>query len=54
MRTLNSDGTRGELVCVLRGVHAGIKQAAKWLCEKVNEGSPKFMSKTLPVLVAVE
>lgn len=39
MRTLNSDGMRGELVRALRGADADIKQAAKWLCEKVNEGS---------------
>ena len=54
MRALNNDGTRGELVRALRGADAGIKQAAKWLCAKVNERSPKFMSKTLPVLVAAE
>lgn len=54
MRALNNDGTRGELVRALRNADAAIKQAAKWLCEKVNERSPKFMSKTLPVLVAAE
>jgi hypothetical protein len=54
MRALNNNGTRGELVRVLRSADTATKQAAKWLCEKVNERNPKFMSKTLPVLVATE
>jgi hypothetical protein len=52
MRVLNNDSTRAELVRAVRDAAPAIKDAAKWLCDKVNERSPKFMSKTLPVLVA--
>lgn len=54
IRTLNNDGARGELVRALRHADPSVKQAAKWLCEKVNERSPRFVSKTFPVLVATE
>jgi hypothetical protein len=54
IRVLNNDGTRADLVRALRDAAPAIKQAAKWLCNKVNERSPTFMSKTLPVLAAAE
>jgi len=54
VRVLNSDGTRADLVRALRDATPAIKQAARWLCGKVNERSPSFMSKTLPVLAAAE
>lgn len=54
IRVLNSDGTRADLVRALRDAAPAAKLAAKWLCNKVNERNPKFMSKTLPVLAAAE
>lgn len=54
IRALNNDGTRADLVRALRDAKPAVKQAVKWLCDKVNERSPDFMSKTLPVLAAME
>lgn len=52
MRVLNSDASRAALVNKLRVASSSTKEAAKWLCEKINERSPAFLSKTLPVLLA--
>ncbi len=52
MRVLNSEPERDALVRALRESSPATKQAAKWLCEKVNERSAAFTSKTMPVLLA--
>jgi hypothetical protein len=52
MRVLNNDAARDELVRALRDASSHTKQAMASLCEKINERSPTFMSKTLPALIA--
>jgi len=52
MRVLNSESARDELVKALRSAPPQTKQAMSWVCEKINERNPSFMSKTLPVVIA--
>jgi hypothetical protein len=52
MRVLNSESARDVLVRALRESAPATKQAAKWLCERVNERGAQFTSKTMPVLLA--
>jgi Immunity protein 30 len=52
MRAMNSDSTNAELVRALRDAVPAVKQSVIWLCTKINERGPKFVSKTLPALVA--
>lgn len=54
MRCLNSPGTIAVLVRQLRDADDEVKQTVRWLCEKINEQSPTFLAKTLPVLLAVK
>lgn len=54
MRCMNSPGTIAVLVQLLRDADAEIKETVRWLCEKINEQSPTFLAKTLPVLLAVK
>lgn len=54
MRILNNEGAKRELIRALRLASPAERQAAKWLCNKVNERDPRFISKTLPVLIATE
>ena len=51
-RVLNSEPARDTLVRALRESSPEVKQAAKWLCERINERSSTFTSKTMPVLLA--
>jgi hypothetical protein len=52
MRLLNSDAARAELVRQLQGSSVAAKDAAKRLCEKINESDVRFMAKTTAVLIA--
>lgn len=53
MRGLNNDLTREELVRQARQADTSVKEALKWLAEKINERGPTFLSKTTPLLLAV-
>ena len=52
MRVMNSDATRHELVRQLRDAPAPIKESVRSMCERINEVSPEFLSKTIPVTLA--
>jgi len=52
MRILNNQNTRDILVRQLRAADIETKLAIAWLCEKINEQSASFLSKTLPVILA--
>lgn len=54
MRALNNTTTMAVLVRQLRGAEPKVKACLTWLCEKINERSPEFLNKTLPVLLAVK
>lgn len=54
MRTLNTESTKDTLIRKLRDAGPSSKNSAKWLCEKINERSPTFLSKTVPVLLAAK
>jgi hypothetical protein len=54
MRVMNNDSAKEVLVSRLRAASPEIKEAVTWLCEKINERSPKFLSKTLVVLLAAK
>lgn len=52
MRVMNSDVTRHELARQLRDASASIKEAVREMCDRINEVSPQFLSKTVPVTLA--
>lgn len=52
MRVMNSDASRHELVRQLRDAAAPIKESVRSMCERINEVSPEFLSKTIPVTLA--
>lgn len=52
VRVLNSDGARTEMVIQLRGAPAPVKEAVREMCGRINEVSPQFLSKTVPVSMA--
>lgn len=52
MRLMNSDFTRHELVRQLREASMPIKESVRVMCERINEVSPEFLSKTVPVTLA--
>jgi len=54
MRILNSESTRDTLVRKLRYAGTSARDSARWLCEKINERSPNFLSITIPVLLAAK
>jgi hypothetical protein len=54
MRVLNNVSARSALVRELMRSSAETKQAATWLCQKINERSALFVEKTLPVLLAAK
>jgi hypothetical protein len=52
MRVLNSSQAQRELVRQLRDAPAPIKELLRSMCERINEVSPEFLSKTVPVTLA--
>lgn len=52
MRVMNSDPTRHELVRQLREASSPIKESVRYMCERINEVSPEFLSRTVPVTLA--
>jgi hypothetical protein len=54
MRMLNNALAKGALVRELMNASVEAKQAATWLCQKINERSVSFVEKTLPVLLAAK
>ena len=52
MRVMNSDASRHELVRQLRDARAPIKESVRSMCDQINEVSPEFLSKTVPVTLA--
>lgn len=54
MRALNNGATMAVLVRQVRVSDSKVKEAVTWLCEKINERSPSFLNKTLPVLLAAK
>ncbi|MHA6825328.1 Imm30 family immunity protein [Ralstonia pseudosolanacearum] len=54
MRAINNQTTRDALVKAVRVAGPEVKQAVMWLCEKINQRSVEFVSKTLPVILAAK
>lgn len=52
MRVMNNDSTRHELVRQLREASVPIKESVRVMCERINEVSPEFLSRTVPVTLA--
>jgi hypothetical protein len=52
MRVLNSGAARLEMVGQLRVAPAPIKEAVREMCERINQVSPQFLSKTVAVTLA--
>lgn len=52
MRVLNSAAAQLELVRQLRDAPNPMKQSVREMCERINEVSPQFLSKTVPVTLA--
>lgn len=52
MRGLNNENIKKIIVQELERADREIKDSAAWLCEKINERNPKFLQKTMPVLLA--
>jgi len=52
MRVLNSGSTQSEMVRQLRGAPDSVKGAVSEMCRRINEVSPQFLSKTIPVTLA--
>lgn len=54
MRAINNQSARDTLVGHLRQATSESKQTVAWLCEEINKRGTKFISKTLPVLLATK
>lgn len=54
MRVLNSDASRHELVRQLRDAPLPMKETVRSMCERINEVSPEFLSRTVPVIMAAK
>ncbi|WP_175426065.1 Imm30 family immunity protein [Ralstonia pseudosolanacearum] len=54
MRAINNQSTRDALVNAVRVACPEVKKAVMWLCEKINQRSVEFVSKTLPVVLAAK
>lgn len=52
MRVINGDASRHELVRQLRSAPAPVKESVRVMCARINEVSPEFLSKTVPVTLA--
>ena len=52
MRVMNSDASRHELVRQLRNAPAPTKESVRIMCERINEVSPEFLNRTVPVTIA--
>lgn len=52
MRVMNSDASRLELVRQLRDAPMPVKKSVRVMCERINEVSPEFLSKTVPIAIA--
>ncbi|MDR6609081.1 Imm30 family immunity protein [Pseudomonas synxantha] len=52
MRLMNGDASRQELVRQLRTAPAPVKESVRVMCVRINEVSPEFLSKTVPVTLA--
>jgi Immunity protein 30 len=52
MRVMNGDSTRHELVRQLRDAPVATKESVRIMCERINEVSPEFLSKTVPISLA--
>jgi hypothetical protein len=52
MRVMNSDASRHELVRQIRDAPAPIKRSVRGMCERINEVSPEFLSKTVSITLA--
>jgi hypothetical protein len=52
MRVLNASATQAEMVRQLRDAPASVKGAVRDVCGRINEVSPQFLSKTVPVTLA--
>jgi Immunity protein 30 len=52
MRVMNGDSTRHELVRQLRDAPLATKESVRIMCERINEVSPEFLSKTVPISLA--
>lgn len=52
MRVLNSASAQSEMVRQLRDASAPVKESVREMCRRINEISPQFLSKTVPVTVA--
>ncbi|WP_432288765.1 Imm30 family immunity protein (plasmid) [Aminobacter sp. BA135] len=52
MRVLNSGPAQAEMVRQLRDAPASVKDAVREMCGRINEVSPQFLSKTVPVTLA--
>lgn len=53
MRILNNDEAQSELVRKLHDSSMQVKGALREMCDRINTVSPKFLSKTIPVTLAV-
>ena len=52
MRVLNSGSAQSEMVRQLRDAPSSVKESVREMCGRINEVSPQFLSKTVPVTVA--
>ncbi len=52
MRVLNSGPAQSEMVRQLRDASALVKESMREMCARINEVSPYFVSKTVPVTLA--
>lgn len=53
MRILNNDEAQSELVRQLHDSSMQVKGVLREMCDRINTVSPKFLSKTIPVTLAV-
>lgn len=52
MRVLNNGSAQAEMVRQLRDAPVSIKEAVREMCGRINDVSPQFLSKTVPVTLA--
>ena len=54
MRVINNESTKALIVKKLVDAGEDTKSAAIWISERINERSPRFLEKTIPVIAAAK
>ena len=52
IRCLNNEEAKNHLMKLLHNADPRLKEPVAWLCQKINDRSPIFLSRTVPIMLA--